>query len=395
MQVEELSDALSIKPGQKTVSPKHRPSRGIILECCQGLVAIDQKTSRVHFAHYSIQEYLVLHSNELFPDAEVNIATICLTYLLFEDLKKGPCIHSSDLPLRIESYPFSSYASEFWGSHLQNFDSNERMKHIALAFLDCQNAIASANQISKFNKRYKKRYWKAKECMSTTALHICSHFGLDNTLLDLLDQGNLPINTTTKMGTTPIIGAASRGHVSTVRMLLQKGADPYLKNRYGNALHCAAESGSSRTIRELISHGMNPNACEQHCRIPLSCTLDNDRASAFETLIELGADISAIDVCSEIELSILHQVAFKNCLNIMDIVLKHRWGDLESKCEQGRTALHYAAKYRNLLMVRKLVEAGADIEAKDNRGYTPLDFMGDKYDLDKVQCCAENVLGSE
>ena len=376
MQVAELSDALSIKPGQTTVSPKHRPSPGIMLECCQGLVAIDQKTARIHLAHYSIQEYLVVHSNELFPDAEINIATTCLTYLLFEDLKEGPCIDSSDLRHRILSYPFLSYASEFWGSHLQGLDSNEKMKHVALAFLDCQNAIASANQISQFNKRYKKIYWNAEECMSTTALHICSHFGLDNTLLELLDQGNLPINTATNMGTTPIIKAASRGYVSTVRMLLQRGADPYLENWYGNALHCAAEGGYSGTIRELISHGMNPNACEKYCRSPLSCTLDNDSASAFEALIALGADIDVIDVHSESGLSILHRVAFNNCLNIMDIILKHRWGDLESKSEKGRTALQYAAINRNFLMVRKLVEAGADIEAKDNRGYTPLDFLG-------------------
>jgi ankyrin repeat protein len=62
----------------------------------------------------------------------------------------------------------------------------------------------------------------------------------------------------------------------------------------------------------------------------------------------------------------MHQVAFNNFLNIIDIVLKHRWGDLERKSEKGRTVLHYTATRRNLLIVRKLVEAGADIEAKDN-----------------------------
>ena len=71
----------------------------------------------------------------------------------------------------------------------------------------------------------------------------------------------------------------------------------------------------------------------------------------------------------------MHQVAFNNCFKIIDIVLKHRRGDLEKKSEKGRTALHYTAILRNLFIVRKLVVAGVDIEAKDNRGLTPLDFL--------------------
>ncbi|PMD53546.1 ankyrin [Hyaloscypha bicolor E] len=165
------------------------------------------------------------------------------------------------------------------------------------------------------------------------------------------------------MGTTPIIKAASKAHVSTVLMLLERGADPYLENWYGNALHFAAEAGQSLTIAELVTYGMSPNACERYCRRPLSCTIDNDSASAFEILVALGADIEAIDVHRG--LPILHSVAFENCLNIMGTVLKHNWGDLQRKSEKGHTPLHFVAIMGNLLMVRKLVEAGADVDVKD------------------------------
>jgi ankyrin repeat protein len=97
------------------------------------------------------------------------------------------------------------------------------------------------------------------------------------------------------MGTTPIIKAASRGFVSTVKILLDRGADPHLENWYGNALHCAAEAGNCATIRELVTYGMSPNSCKQYLRSPLSCTIDNDHADAFEILITLGADINGID----------------------------------------------------------------------------------------------------
>ena len=109
----------------------------------------------------------------------------------------------------------------------------------------------------------------------------------------------------------------------------------------------------------------------------MSRTTGKGSASAFETLVTLGADINAVDVqCVHIdhELSILHQVLY-NCLDIMSLVLNHRWGDLESRSENGHTALNVVVIGSNLLMVRKLVEAGANHSAADGYGATPLDYM--------------------
>lgn len=63
------------------------------------------------------------------------------------------------------------------------------------------------------------------------------------------------------------------------------------------------------------------------------------------------------------ELSILHKVSLYNCLNIMSLVLNRRWSVLESRSGNSHTALHIAAIGSNLLMVRKLVEAGVNISA--------------------------------
>ena len=375
LDVSELSDALSVKSGQTTSSPKHRPSPSIMLECCQGLVSVDLNADRIHLAHYSIQEYLMKNSKSLFDDAQINLGSIALTYLRFDDFRNGPVAHEADVQDRIESYPFLPYASEFWGVHLRASISDERTKNLILTFLGCQRAIACGKQIYMYKEGYKELYWNAEECLAHTALHICSYFGLDDLLIELLDQKPLIINTTTTIGSTPINQAASNGHISTVKLLLGRGADPYLENWYGNALHCAAEAGKSATIRELVTHGMSPNVCERYSRSPLSCTMDRDSAAAFEALINLGADINAIDPQSESGFPILHEVASYNCLNIMDSVLRHRWGELDQNLEDGRTALHVAADEGNLLMVRKLVEAGADVNARDCQGTTPLYYL--------------------
>jgi hypothetical protein len=361
LDVTELSDALSVKPGQTTINPKYRPSPNIMLDCCQGLVTIDANAARIHLAHYSIQEYLVKHSESLFPDVETNLGTTSLTYLMFEDFRTGPLEFEEDLVHRIEKHPFSTYAAQFWGVHMRDTDLAKGAKDLILTYLDSQEAIGSGIQIFEYSRDHKEMYWDVEECMSYTALHICGQFGLDELLLDRLDQGNLSINAGTEMGTTPIIKAASRGFVSTVKILLDRGADPYLENWYGNALHCAAEAGSCATIKELVAYGMSPNACKQYLRSPLSCTIDNDHAEAFETLITLGADINGIDLYCNRGLPILHQVAIYNSLNIMDVVLKHAWVDMTGNSENGRKVLFCAASSGNLLMVRKLVEARVKI----------------------------------
>ena len=77
--------------------------------------------------------------------------------------------------------------------------------------------------------------------MCYTASHICSYFDLEDLLLNLLEEGNLPVNATNNMGTTPIIKVASKGYIPSVGLLLNIGADLDMENWYGNALYCVAE----------------------------------------------------------------------------------------------------------------------------------------------------------
>lgn len=162
-------------------------------------------------------------------------------------------------------------------------------------------------------------------------------------------------------------------------MLLQRGANPYLGNWYGNALLCAAEAGCSTTIRQLVDHGMNPNTMGDHGRLPIHCTLDNDCFGAFETLIELGADMDFEGA------SVFHEAIINGCVNIVDLVLQRHWVDLEHRTtDKGITAIHLAVMWKNTAIISRLLEAGADINAQDNDGYTALDYVDNGTNKDIV-----------
>jgi ankyrin repeat protein len=211
----------------------------------------------------------------------------------------------------------------------------------------------------------------------------------------LLDQQTFHIDARTKIGNTSIMKAASAspaGHPSIVKILLQRGANPYLGNWYGNALHCAAEAGCSTTIRQLIDHGMNPNCSttirqsidhrcnlgdlEDFSRLPIYCTLDNDRSSSFETLVELGADVNFGGF------SVFHQAVLDGCSTIVDLILRRHWAEPESETASGFAAMHFAAQRCDMAIISRLLEAGANINTLDSKGKTPLAYVDRDVNVD-------------
>ena len=176
--------------------------------------------------------------------------------------------------------------------------------------------------------------------------------------------------------------AASGGHVEAVRILLACKADPLLQNWYGNALHCAAEAGQCASIRELVSHGMDPNCLSRAGFRPLSCTLDNEQVDAFETLLSCQADISLRP--KYLSYSILHHAVVYGCQGIVDVILRRQLVDLESRTVGGQTALHLAAcQHRPAILVR-LLDAGAEVNTLDNSGNSPLGWAHRQRDMAAV-----------
>ena len=56
-------------------------------------------------------------------------------------------------------------------------------------------------------------------------------------------EANADVNQPTKVGTTPLIMAAWKGHLEAVRVLLAAGADLTPRHRDGTAMECARKKG--------------------------------------------------------------------------------------------------------------------------------------------------------
>lgn len=130
-----------------------------------------------------------------------------------------------------------------------------------------------------------------------TALHIAADVGDTDTVAWLLASGvavDSRYSKTPSKDFTALYDAEEGGHVDTIRVLLDHGADP-TSTPYGGltALHVAACNGHMEAAGILLDHGADINAVTSCGKTPLLDAIENNHLSMIELLVGRGADMSS------------------------------------------------------------------------------------------------------
>ncbi|PAA66278.1 hypothetical protein BOX15_Mlig016846g2 [Macrostomum lignano] len=231
------------------------------------------------------------------------------------------------------------------------------------------------------------------------------------------------LNDTEKNGMTAVMIAAAKGNGEVVQSLISLGADLKIRdNRKRTVLHVAAESGNERVLDNLIADGPKMreliNERDDRGRMPIHYAVEKGFAGAVEILLAFGASPndttdseevetvanSATPIAVHPEMSPFLLAAREKKPNedeqpaeaFADGAAPGEGGkprpqhgeilrrlvqagtDIDAVNSNGYTALHYAALNDDSNAVYTLVHFGCDISAKNNRMQTPLHMAAEQ-----------------
>jgi len=156
------------------------------------------------------------------------------------------------------------------------------------------------------------------------------------------------------VGATPFYLAAKHADLDLMRLLVDYGADPLAKTGQGVTPLMAA-SGLG------FWDGESPG--------PLNGTPERVRLEAVKMTLALGNDLHAVTDFGDTKLEGDGvDLLLRHPLNLLEMDAQRDRGDMRWG---GCTALHGAAMMGSNLIVQYLIDQGADVNARNNIGWTP------------------------
>jgi ankyrin repeat protein len=184
------------------------------------------------------------------------------------------------------------------------------------------------------------------------------------------------INCSDSHGITPIFFAAMENRISTIKFLLDHGADPFIQNKSSEVLlgYLARERNSpliQEILEKLVSSNHDVNISDMYGRSPRLLSIFYGTHQLTEKLILKGADPNLR--------------SGTGLTPLVASILFHKKEDFETLLQHGadlefqdnahqQTALMHAVLINDTYFVERLLKVGARTNIRDEHGLTAYDF---------------------
>jgi ankyrin repeat protein len=239
-----------------------------------------------------------------------------------------------------------------------------------------------------------------------TPLHVATENGHEQACRILLESGADCERHTSTTRSTPLHRAAEVGNLAVVEILLDFNADPWARNKWKDTpLHIASQMGHAKIVEKLLHTSAGAatlESVEENGRRPLHKAAGQNNATICQILLKAGARLDHVDNdgCSPLVLAIQRGHHFTvNVLleaypsiatidpavypllhaSVRDIDLLSRlldWGaDINAVDNDGNTALHLAAEFSACAAIQLILERKPDLAVVNQNYMTALDVI--------------------
>lgn len=369
--VRELAEALIVSADEDNTMAKHFPKEDLpdewhhtfveeqITGLCGLLIDLRGKEAgkpimdqEVHFVHFTIKEYLSRPDRLKFPvssrndfldtfQAHEKVVKACLRYMCYKDFIQTDHSTKQMFDEKLAQYPFLRFADISWTFHM-----SQCRPFSAEIIQRCNAWFDPANL----------RWMSYSEVVGSNA-----NWTFENFMGQFLNS--YP---------NPLFYASLWGLVHTMRYLIERGAGVnVIGGLYGSPLQAASAHGYVLAVEILFLHGADVNLAGGKWGGALQAAADNAQEQIVDILLAHNASVNLTGgIWNSAIVAASNRFQLRACRVIRRLL--EAGANIDSTTDEGETALHRAAAEGAPDLIDLMLDKGASINAISNSGQTPV-----------------------
>jgi len=195
-------------------------------------------------------------------------------------------------------------------------------------------------------------------------------------MFNKLHDQQVGLTATDESGNTALMIAAQNGHLAIVKrivaLLMKLNFKIHINAQNNNgytALILAATTGHDQTVNYLLQMGANPYIGDNYQVIPLITAIHNGHASVIQSLLAFDKDKNNYSIAI-LNFALIQAIKNSHVSSLLPFTTNTKNNSYSTTLTT--TNLIQTVKNKHLAIVEMLIDAGANINSKDNDGLSTL-----------------------